>query len=219
MVERLGGLRAFWSAHLFLRVVIEAVALSVAILALFAAYPARAAIPDAARQYRRDYVRIVREEMGLAAPVASLAAQIEQESAWNCRAVSWVGAKGCAQFMPTTADWIGTVDRRLAAGDVFSPRWAFRAQAVYMAWILDRVKGEGPCDQMAAALASYNAGLGWVQRAQRAAGTVRWLNGAERVNPGQSAAAFKESRAYPRRILGKLEPSYFRAGWGEGACS
>lgn len=180
---------------------------------------ASAQVPAGAHRYQHEYVRTVRSEWGLDAPVGALAAQIGAESQWNCRAVSRVGARGCAQFMPTTAVWIGEVDHSLREGDVYSPAWAFRAQAVYMKWLHDRVKGSGPCDRMAAALASYNQGLGWTYRAQKLAGTVQWLNGAERVNPGQSAAAFKESRAYPRRILGVLEPQYVRSGWVRGACA
>lgn len=209
--------REAWAYNLFARVIAWAVLLAV-LLGMLALSCARAEVPASATGFKREYTRIVRSEWGLDAPVATFAAQIHQESAWDCRAISRAGARGCAQFMPTTAKWIGEVDRRLFAGDLHSPAWAFRAQVVYMRWILARVKGRGECDQMAAALASYNAGLGWVQRAQKAAATHQWLNGAERANPGQAEWAFRESRHYPRRILGELEPRYIKAGWGEGIC-
>jgi soluble lytic murein transglycosylase-like protein len=132
-----------------------------------AALDTNAQIPDGAARYRHDYARIVRSEWGLSAPVASLAAQIHQESGWDCRAVSRVGARGCAQFMPTTAAWIGDVDHSLKAGDLHSPAWAFRAQAVYMKWLHARIKASDECNQMAFAMAAYNGGLGYVYRRQK----------------------------------------------------
>ena len=38
----------------------------------------------------------------------------------------------------------------------------------------------------------------------------------ERFNAGRHAAAYRENRDYPRRILGQLEPRYVAAGWGRG---
>jgi hypothetical protein len=49
---------------------------------------AHAQIPREAESYRREYTRIIRSEWGLDAPVSTLAAQIAQESMFNCRAVS-----------------------------------------------------------------------------------------------------------------------------------
>jgi hypothetical protein len=101
--------------NLFLRVTLTLIVFAVLALALLPLIAA-AQVPDLAGRYRHEYARIVRSEWGLDAPIASLAAQIHQESGWNCRAVSRVGARGCAQFMPTTATWIGDVDKRLARG-------------------------------------------------------------------------------------------------------
>lgn len=179
-----------------------------------------AALPDGAAHFRQEYGRIVRSEWGLDAPVASLAAQIHAESAWNCRAISSVGARGCAQFMPTTAAWIGDVDHELRGGDVFSPTWAFRAQAVYMRWLHDRVKGSAPCDQMAFALAAYNGGLGYVYRRQKLSKQPGRCFGAScDINPGILEANQRENVRYPRRILLELEPEYSRALWVRASCS
>lgn len=62
-----------------------------------------ASIPVEARQYQRELTRNARAVWGLNAPVSTFAAQIHQESQWNARARSPVGAQGLAQFMPTTA--------------------------------------------------------------------------------------------------------------------
>ena len=178
-----------------------------------------AQIPREAEAFKREYTRIVRSEWGLDAPVASLAGQIHQESGWNCKAVSRVGAAGCAQFMPATAKWIGEVDRRLAGADVYSPSWAFRGQAVYMKWLHDRVKGPVPCERMAFAMSAYNGGLGYVYRRQKLSPTpLVCINATCTINPGIHPANQRENEHYPRRILHELEPRYERAGWGLGRC-
>jgi hypothetical protein len=180
---------------------------------------AHAQIPREADSYRREYTRIIRSEWGLDAPVASLAAQIHQESGWNCRAVSRVGAGGCAQFMPKTAAWIGDVDHNLRGGDIYSPAWGFRAQGVYMKWLQDRVKGSDPCERMAFALSAYNGGLGYVYKRQKLSKTpLICLGSTCELNPGIQPANQKENARYPRRILLELEPRYEGGGWGLGSC-
>lgn len=192
----------------------------IAVVALMVVAPSYAAeVPPPAHAFKNQYTRIVRSEWGLSAPVASLAAQIHQESGWNCRAVSRVGARGCAQFMPTTAAWIGDVDHALSDGDVFSPSWAFRAQAVYVKWLHDRVKGPAPCERMAFALSAYNGGLGWVYRRQKMSTSPLQCFGATcDINPGVAPASQQENAQYPRRILLSIAPLYYAAGWGEQSC-
>jgi hypothetical protein len=182
--------------------------------------PALGAVPDQARGFQREFTRIARSEWGLAAPVSSLAAQIHQESGWNCGAVSRVGAQGCAQFMPTTAKWIGDVDRRLRDGDVYSAAWAFRAQSVYMKRLAGQVVAIDACERMAFALSAYNGGLGYVYRRQKGAREPGRCFGATcEINPGILPANQKENAHYPRRILLELEPRYINAGWGIGSCT
>jgi soluble lytic murein transglycosylase-like protein len=203
-------------AHPFLRVIVIIVALAVLVLALCA--PVMAEVPRAAAAHKREYLRITRAEWGLEAPTATLAGQIHQESAWNCSAISRVGARGCAQFMPTTATWIGTLDRRLADGDLTSPGWAFRAQAVYMKWLHDRLKGPAPCEQMAFALAAYNGGLGWVQKRRRASPVPACcIRATCRLNPGIAPPNQRENEEYPIRI-NRHAASYALDGWGLTAC-
>ena len=230
--------------------------LAAAILAgglLLAALPLAAgaagtAIPAAARNYRVLLTREARLVWGINAPVATFAAQIHAESAWNIRAVSPAGAQGLAQFMPSTAAWISELFPDLRTGNLgmgtgregdgtpslphggaekgeapFSPHWAVRAMLRYDDWLYVRVTARTACERMAFALCAYNGGLGWVQRDKRLARSrgidpERYWDGVESVNAGRSAANFRENREYPRRILRKLEPVYEGAGWGQGVC-
>jgi soluble lytic murein transglycosylase-like protein len=205
-------------SNLFVQFLAALIAAAMAVVTLLPV-PAHAQIPDAARRYKHDYTRIVRSEWGLAAPVATLAGQIGQESQWDCRAVSRVGARGCAQFMPATGLWIGDVDRSLKAGDLHSPQWAFRAQAVYMKWLHARIKASDKCELMAFALQSYNSGLGWVYKRQKLSRDPdRCLGATCLINPGVLPGNQKEAQEYPERILLRHAPMYMRAGWGPTSC-
>lgn len=119
------------------------------------------------------------------------AAQVRQESAFNPRATSYVGARGIAQFMPGTwAQWG-------EGADPFDPIAGIDAQHRYMLWLEART-----WDQ-AAAIAAYNAGLGNVRKAQYAASLMgvtdsrAWLRvGLPKVT-GRHAA---ETQGYVDRI-------------------
>lgn len=180
-------------------------------------------IPTAAAKHRAELTRCGRYVWGLSAPVATLAGQVHQESGWREGAVSPVGARGLAQFMPATSRWIAGLVPELAANAPFNPGWALRALAEYDKWLWDRVSARDDCQRMAMALAAYNGGLGWVQRDKglakaRGADPLIWWDQVERFNAGRSSAAFRENRGYPRRILRSLEPLYLSAGWGRGVC-
>jgi surface antigen len=90
-----------------------------------------------------------------------LAAQIEQESGWDPNAVSHVGARGLAQFMPATWAQYGQ------GADPFDPEAAIVAQARYMADLYDQVGSLAANDEdrIRFALAAYNAGPGAVLNA------------------------------------------------------
>lgn len=181
------------------------------------------AIPHDAARYQRDLTRNARLAWGLDAPVATFAAQIHQESRWNPTARSGAGAQGIAQFMPATAKWIGGAYPKLGAGAASNPVWSMRALATYDKHLWDQVGIAPSCERFAFALSGYNGGLGWVRR-DRAIARARgddpalWFGHTERYNAGRSAAAWRENRGYPRRILKTLEPMYARAGWGKGMC-
>lgn len=182
-----------------------------------------APIPSEAQAYRSLMVRVARVEWGMAAPVATFAAQVQQESEWNPDAVSPVGAEGLAQFMPATARWLPQVAPQTGEPMPRNPAWALRAMVAYDRWLHERVSAATPCDRMAMTLAAYNGGLGWVQRDARLAASRgfdprRWWDNVESVNAGRSASAKRENQGYPRRILHTLEPFYEAAGWGAGSC-
>jgi len=180
-------------------------------------------IPTAAAKHRAELTRCGRYVWGLDAPIATLAGQVHQESCWRTDAKSQVGARGLAQFMPATSRWIAGLVPELAANTPYNPGWALRALAEYDKWLWERVSARDGCQRMAMALAAYNGGLGWVQRdkrlaARNGADPLSWWDHVERFNAGRSAAAFRENRGYPRRILRILEPLYLSAGWGQGVC-
>ena len=77
--------------------------------------------------------------------------QITKESHWDPRAVSPAGARGIAQFMPTTAAWLGV--------DPFDPIAALDAAAKLDRENLDAFDGD-----YGLMLAAYNAGRGSVLR-------------------------------------------------------
>lgn len=92
-------------------------------------------------------------------------AQLWQESRLKYDAVSPVGARGLAQFMPAT--W-ADVQRELGIKGSPHDEIAIEAGAYYMAKLRRSWKAERPeWDRHSLALASYNAGTGNILRAQR----------------------------------------------------
>lgn len=213
-----------------LRLAFAVVILALLVLALFTsaaraadAAPARVVIPERSALYQFRLIRAVTERFNDSAPASRLAAQLHQESRWKHDAQSPVSAQGLAQFMPATAQWIGTICRDLGPPDPWNPDWAMRAQACYMRWLVDRNTGATRCDRWAFAFSDYNGGMRWRQRDQalaRAAGSdpERWF-GHVATHRSRSTAAHRENREYVERILHVLEPAYLAAGWpGSRAC-
>ena len=186
------------------------------VVTLLWAGQAAAQVPPVAEQYRRELTRIAISVWGLDAPVALLAAQIEQESAWRPNAISPVGAAGLTQFMPATARDVSE-RYRLGPATPWDPRWAMHAQSVYLRELRGLVSNtRNESERMAFALSAYNGGLGHVRRRQALSpdpGRCLGLTCDIRP-PGVSAANQAENRAYPRRILLVLMPRYHAAGWG-----
>ncbi|MCM0018443.1 MAG: transglycosylase SLT domain-containing protein [Tagaea sp.] len=98
-------------------------------------------------------------------------AQLWQESGLRADAVSPVGAKGIAQFMPAT--W-AEITRAMGRTDVhpFLAEPAIEAGAFYMAQLRRhwQRQGAGAADTHRLAQASYNAGQGSIRRAARSCG-------------------------------------------------
>lgn len=211
-------LRESWTDPLE-RLAIKGLALLALCIALVAlCVPASAqTIPAAAQHYKRDLIRAAHSQWGLNAPVAVFAAQVHQESAWRPGAVSHVGARGLAQFMPATAKWwcarTGT-----AAADCLphNPVWALRALVGYDLYLYQRTPAHySEFDRLWVMLRAYNGGLGHWQREAAATGSatpartqVDAACGRARRHRGHCA----ENLGYPARILNQLQPRY--AGWG-----
>ena len=98
-----------------------------------------------------------------------IVAQMYQESNFNPKAKSWVGARGLMQVMPDTGKQVGV-------SDLFDPENSVRAGIKYMRWLHDKFddKGISPDNQLWFTLASYNAGLGHVYDAQDLAENKGW---------------------------------------------
>lgn len=98
-------------------------------------------------------------------------AQIKAESAFNPNAVSRVGAMGLGQFMPATWAQMQRELRWNSDVSAFTPSVNIQAQAYYMKKLRDQFKRERPeYDRHSLALASYNAGLGNILKAQKRTG-------------------------------------------------
>ncbi len=178
-------------------------------------WPVFAQVPAAALKYRPDLTREAHFVFGLSAPVDYLAGQIHQESAWRPGITAWDNGRGLAQFMDPTARWVAEHYRELGEPRPYDPLWAIRAMVRLDAYNAGRVAADAECDRWGAALKAYNAGLGFVLRAQkRSAEPGRWFGRTERINAGQSDKNFEYSRLYPRWIMFKHAPRY--AAWGRG---
>lgn len=176
---------------------------------------ARAA--DLCDQYRATLTREAQAVYGIGAPIPALAAQMRQESGCRADVTAWDNGRGLAQFMDPTARQVVKSFPDLGAPDPYNPKWALRAMVRYNYWLHERVRGENPCERWGATFKSYNAGLGYVQRAQRASPAPGiWFNLTENINAGQSDSNFAYSRRYPHLILFKHQPIY--AAWGTVLC-
>lgn len=174
-----------------------------------------AQVPPTALRYRADLQREGQFVFGLRAPTPTFAAQIEQESGWKPDITAWDNGRGLAQFMDPTAKWASEKFADLGPADPYNPKWAMRALVRLDAYNIAHVKGATPCDTWGAGLKAYNAGLGFVLRAQtRSPQPGHWFDVTEWINAGQGAKNFEYSRQYPRWIMLKRQPKY--AQWGAG---
>ncbi|WP_105101859.1 transporter substrate-binding domain-containing protein [Microbulbifer pacificus] len=96
-------------------------------------------------------------------------AQMFQESTFNPKAKSWVGARGLMQVMPDTGKQVGEKN-------LFDPETSVRAGMKYLEWLHRKFedKGISPENMMWFTLAAYNAGLGHVYDAQDLAEEKGW---------------------------------------------
>ena len=181
--------------------------------------PLSGQIPAAALKYRNQLIREVHATWGLKGDVAVFSSQITQESGWNPNAKSGVGAMGLGQVMAPTAVWLSkTYPKDLAQPAPYDAGWNIRALVKYDFWLYQRLGmyQEAGQNRIAAALSSYNAGLGWVIKAAKNASNCDgslWWDCAENSRDGRTEANRKQSKDYPRRILLLYYPRYKAAGW------
>ncbi len=146
---------------------------------------------------------------GLNFPTAAALGQIRQESSGDETVTAWDNGRGLAQFMDGTAIQVARQYPELGTPNPYNPTWAIRAMVRLDKHNFERVKGDTDCEKWAATLKGYNAGLGYVQRAQkRSTQPGKWFGLTEDINPGQSQKNFEYSRNYPRLILLKHQPLY-----------
>ena len=145
-------------------------------------------VKKVARQYQLDW-RLV-------------TAQMWQESSFNPKAESSVGAQGLLQVMPRTAEEMGYPP------PLFEPKKAIEAGVKYLDWIRDRFESDVSLEnRLWFSLAAYNAGIGHLYDAQRLA---RQLNLKDNVWFGNVEKA----------MLRLSEPRYYknaRYGYARGA--
>ncbi|MFC9282788.1 NlpC/P60 family protein [Streptomyces collinus] len=92
-----------------------------------------------------------------------LAALLTQESGFNPKASSPVGAQGIAQFMPSTWETHGVDGNGDGKRNVWDPEDAIPAAAEYLCGIAKDIK-DVPGDKQSNMLAAYNAGSGAVRK-------------------------------------------------------
>jgi len=179
---------------------------------------AYAQVPTEAWAYRGDMVRSAWRVFGPMAPVAELAAQIHQESAWKINAVSWAGAQGFTQFMPgTSKDMAARFPSECAPANPFNAQWAFRCRDRYLKSLTRTIANKtiSECSEWALGFKAYNGGLGWVKRDRKltaaSGGDPNDWRQVNLYNAGRKASAHRENREYPERIFG-LSPRY--NSWG-----
>lgn len=97
-----------------------------------------------------------------------ITAQMYQESRFDPEAVSWVGAQGLMQVMPSTGEQLGFTD-------LHDPHESIHAGVKYMHQLINRFDHNLPMEvRIRFALASYNAGYGHVLDARRLAREMGW---------------------------------------------
>jgi soluble lytic murein transglycosylase-like protein len=181
---------------------------------LVAAY---AQVPPDATRHQATLLREAQRQWGLQPPLAALAAQVHQESGWNPNAVSRVGARGMAQFMPATTRWwcerMGTPAEECLP---HNPVWALRALVGYDLFLYQRAPAyHARFDRLWLALRGYNGGEGNWQAEARTTGVpqpTRLQIDAACGKARRAALHCAENLNYPRRILLTLQPRY--ASWG-----
>lgn len=176
------------------------VALALVVAALMGCTPVPAAAASFPDRYDGDIRRAVETWWPDYPFPRAWKAQLWQESRLDPAAVSPVGARGLAQFMPGT--W-SDMRQALRLGPVASPHddIAIQAGAYYMAKLRRGWSAPRPQDvRHQLAQASYNAGFGNILAAQRACGGARDWSDIAPCLPGVTGHHAAETIGYVQRI-------------------
>lgn len=124
-----------------------------------------------------------------------ITAQMYQESKFDPKAVSWVGAQGLMQVMPRTGQQLGFTNLQ-------DPHESIHAGVKYMHQLIDRFDPKLPVEERVRfALASYNVGYGHLLDARRLArekgwDANRWFGHVERAMRLLSQPAYYKRARY-----------------------
>ena len=133
-------------------------------------------------------------------------AQLIAESRLNTNATSQVGAMGLGQFMPDT--W-SQVRRELGLpnnASAYTSSYNIQAHAYYMNYLRSQFKKPRPeWDRHSLALASYNAGLGNILKAQAKGGNSLLYAPMAKALPQVTGQHSKETTDYVQRIWEYVE--------------
>jgi membrane-bound lytic murein transglycosylase F len=130
-------------------------------------------------------------------------AQAMAESEMNPNAVSWVGARGLMQLMPST--YKGIQSRSSGWGSIDDPEWNIAAGVLHDRYLWRKWERDSiHTDRREFMFASYNAGEGTIMNAQRAC-VARSLDrrawtSVETVAPHVPRWRYRETLGYVRKI-------------------
>ena len=132
-------------------------------------------------------------------------AQLWQESRLKSDAVSHAGAKGIAQLLDDTFDLFAE-EAGFYDVDIFDPEANIIVGAKYMRWLVGEWSWPRPeIDRHCLALASYNAGLGNILKAQRESGDLSLYKQIIEHLPKITGANSMETIDYVKKILNWYE--------------
>lgn len=190
---------------------------------LLSVVPAFGQIPRAAHDYKLTLHNEYRKAFGLNTPADAFtigAGTIHQESAWNPRAAS-AYAQGLAQFTPATWGDALLWDPSIGAlGDIWNPKAAIRAMAVYHSRLYRSYAAVGRTeeDRWGFSLSGYNGGGGNTNKDRRLClmqlhcDAARWFGHVE-LYSGRAPQFKIENRQYVFKIWQRWRPLYAGAGF------
>ena len=128
-------------------------------------------------------------------------AQLVAESRLNTNATSPVGAMGLGQFMPDTWSQVRKELGLPANASAYTSQYNIQAHAYYMAYLRSQFKKPRPeVDRHSLALASYNAGLGNILKAQAKGGNSLLYEPMAKALPQVTGQHSIETTTYVKRI-------------------